>query len=172
MAFGIYRFSLFSFRLPHSYCFIYQKYKISQTVVCGQHVLNSLAKRWPKRVLQETNERQNMPFFIWMQPDVVEISLHNFCRPQACVIILIFVVALFKQYQMILSIFMIIEVLFMFSCIKQTFLENVREKTCVHGTYKWDKNYWCQCWIDVYATYLILTEYFPICFDLTERLIT
>lgn len=50
----IYRFFLFPSRLSNSYCSIYQQYKVSQTVVCGQHVVNSLAKRRPKKVLWET----------------------------------------------------------------------------------------------------------------------
>ena len=36
--------------------------------------------------------------------------------------------ALFERYQMMLSILTIIEVLFMFSWIRQTFLHNVREQ--------------------------------------------
>lgn len=51
----------------------------------------------------------------------------NFCQPQACVIMLIFIAALFEQYQVTSSIFTIIEALFMFAWIGQTFLENVRE---------------------------------------------
>lgn len=58
----------------------------------------------------------------------------NFCQPQACVIMLIFVAALFEQYQVTRNIFTIIETLFMFAWIGQTFLENVRERVCVRVT--------------------------------------
>lgn len=66
---------------------IYQQYKVSQTVVCSQYVLNSLVKRWhTKSILQRTDERQNVPFFsLWEQPDIWEIWVHSL-KPQACVL--------------------------------------------------------------------------------------
>lgn len=57
VAWGIYSYL-------YSLSAIYQQYKVSQTVVCGQYVLDSLVKRWhaKKKILQNTEERQNVSF--------------------------------------------------------------------------------------------------------------
>lgn len=134
-----------------------------------------LGKKMTKKFLQETDERPKYAIFClfvwlvtaWYTRDLI------LSTTSMCVIMLIFIAALFEHYQMTLSIFTVIETLFMYAWIGQKFLEYVREHACVHVTERSEmKNYWCQWRIDLYATCLILTEYFPIWFDLMGRMIT
>ena len=133
MACGIYRYFLFSFWLSNSSLIVLF---INNTRFHKQlSVANMFWIPWQKDDQKKSCKR---PMRSKICRFLFGYSLinwaFNFCWPQACVIMLIFIAALFEQYQVTSSIFTIIEALFMFAWIGQTFLDNVREWACIRVT--------------------------------------